>query len=488
MSRNIVLALAATVVMLGCTTPTPEDQRIINDAATALGGRDKLLALKSLVLEGEGTAGNLGQDLTPEATGQSFKITNYRRVISFAANASRIEQTRTPNFPYFQGQAPQRSNTGVDGDIGYSIAPNGAAARVSDVVTRDRRVEMFHHPVAAIRAALEPGAKLANVHTTEREQVVDVTTATGVTFTVATDASTHLPTRVVSMANNLNLGDVALETSFSDYQDVSGLKLPAHLVTKTDRWTTTDLKFTRQQVDGEMGDLAAPPDAVAYRPVPAVPEPIIDDQEIANGVWLLAGQSHHSVLIEFADHLMLIEAPQQDARTLAVIRKARELRPGKPLTQLVTSHHHFDHSGGVRAAVSEGLTIITQAGNADFFKDIAARNHSIGPDALAKQPKPVTVETVDDMRELKDPMRTVVLYHVAGSPHSSTMLMAYLPQDKLLVEADVYTPGAAVAPYAANLLENIERRKLAVARIVPLHGSIATFADLQKTVKATQTQ
>ena len=37
-------------------------------------------------------------------------------------------------------------------------------------------------------------------------------------------------------------------------------------------------------------------------------------------------------------------------------------RAGKPLTELVVSHHHFDHTGGIRQAIAEGLTIIAHKG------------------------------------------------------------------------------------------------------------------------------
>ena len=145
--------------------------------------------------------------------------------------------------------------------------------------------------------------------------------------------TSKLPTRVVSMADNTNLGDVAIETSFADYQDVGGLKLPARLTTKTDKYTTAELRVTKQAVDGEAGDLAAPPAAASAAAMSAPPPATVAVEEVAKGIWSLAGQSHHSVLVEFDDHLMLIEAPQNDTRTLAVIAKAKELRPGKPLTR-----------------------------------------------------------------------------------------------------------------------------------------------------------
>src|SRR5262249_16636783 len=144
----------------------------------------------------------------------------------------------------------------------------------------------------------------------------DITTG-GMTFTLATDAATNLPTRVVSMADNLNLGDVAVETAFGDYQDVSGLKLPTRLTTTTDRVMTADLHATKQTVDGPTSDLAAPAAAAAAPAVIGNPPAVDTVQEVAKGIWWLAGQSHHSVVVEFADHLTLIESPQNDARALA---------------------------------------------------------------------------------------------------------------------------------------------------------------------------
>jgi glyoxylase-like metal-dependent hydrolase (beta-lactamase superfamily II) len=289
-----------------------------------------------------------------------------------------------------------------------------------------------------------------------------------------------LPTRTSSTSYNANLGDVTLTTTFADYQDVGGLKLPSRIATKVDDFTTAEMHLTKQAVDGDIGDVSAPA-AAASAAVPSPPAPVVTAEQLAPGVWFLAGQSHHSVLVEFADHLTLIEAPLSEARTLAVIAKARDLRPGKPLTQLVTTHHHFDHTAGLRAAISEGLTVITHEGNKAFVETMARRPHSRQPDALTKNARNVTVETVAADRILKDATAEVALYHVAGNPHSDTMLMAYIPKARLLVEVDAFSPGAAVQPYAANLIENVTKRKLRVDRIVPLHGEVVPYAELTKT-------
>src|SRR5262249_30404202 len=177
---------------------------------------------------------------------------------------------------------------------------------------------------------------------------------------------------------------LAMEPSFPDDQDANGLKLPARLTTKADNYATAEIHVAKHTVDGATGDLAAPAAAASAAPIAGPPPATITVEEIGKGLWFLAGQSHHSVLVEFADHLTLIEAPQNAVRAFAVIAKARELRPGKPLTHVVNTHHHFDHSGGIRAAVSEGLTVITHKGNEAFYKMAAGRAHTIAPDALSK--------------------------------------------------------------------------------------------------------
>lgn len=477
MTRPSCLAVLAAATFAACAQPTPE-QQIINDAAEALGGRERIQAVKTVSIEGEGTNGNLGQDMRPDATSQTFTVNGYKRSIDVAGGRARIEQTRTPNFTYFQGQAPQKQVQGVDGDVGYNVAASGNATRISNAAAKDRRTEIYHHPVTIVRAALDPAAKLAR--NPDDQSAVDITTANGLTLTLAIDGTTKLPTRVVSMADNVVLGDVAVETTFGDYQDVNGLKLPARLTTRTEKVTTVDIRVTNQIVDGDVGDLAAPAAAASAPPIAGPPPAKVTAEEVAKGVWFLAGQSHHSVLVEFSDHLLLIEAPQNDVRTLAVIAKARELRPNKPLTHVVDTHHHFDHSGGIRAAFSEGLALITHKLSASFYEEIAGRPHTIAPDALARNPKPAKIETVDNERILKDDTMTVALYPIAGSPHADTLLMAYFPRERLLVQADVYNPGAALQPYAANLLENVKKRNLRVDRIVPIHGTIVPFTELVK--------
>ena len=482
MIRHVWVTFVAVAALAGCTQLTP-DQQILEDASAALGGRERVEAVSTISIEGQGVLGNLGQDMTPEATTQTFTVSDYTQRVDLTAGRSRTARIRTPAFTYFRGQDPQSQEFGLDGEVGYDVAPDGTATRIPSDAARDRRAVVYHHPITSVHAALDPAATLTNARTADGEDLVDVATADAFSFTLAIDAGTKLPSRVTSLAHNANMGDVTLETSFADYEEIDGLLLPTRLTSSTAGYPTAELNVMSQSVNGDVGDLAAPAAVSSAAPVTEAPPVNVAVEELADGIWLLAGQSHHSVLVEFSDHLMLFEAPNE-ARTLAVIARARELVPDKPLTHLVNSHHHFDHSGGIRAAVSEGLTIVTHAANGQFYRELVDRPRAIAPDALTRNPQPLTLETVEDEMTLEDDAMTVHLYHIEGNPHADSLLMAYFPGERLLVQADAFSPGRALQPFAANLLENIERRGLRVTRIAPIHGPVASFDDLVANVRA----
>lgn len=474
--RTFLLVASLSVGAAACSSAPPE-QRALDDAAEALGGRDRLLAVKTVVLEGEGTNWNVGQDMTMDASGQTFAVTGYRRTLDLVNGRMQVRQTRTPNFLYYQGQAPQTQTVGLDGEAAYGVGANGTATRASAQVARDRAIEMHHHPLVLVRAALAPDARLANARTEGTERLVDITLPAAGPFTLAIDVSSGLPTRIQSPAAHPNLGDVTIETQLTEYVELNGLHLPQRLVTMIDQYKSAELRLSRPLVDGDIDDIAAPESVRAAAP-PAPAAPSVVPTVVAPGVWLLGGQSHHSALIEFADHLVLIEAPQSEARTLAVIERARELVPGKPLKTLIASHHHFDHSAGLRAAIAEGLTVLTHPDNVAYFTEAARRPHTRQPDHLARTPRPATIEAVEDGHVLVDDTRRVELYHLPGNPHGDTLLMAYLPAERVVIEADAFSPGPGVHPYAPNLLDQIRRRKLVVDRIVPLHGAIVSLDEL----------
>jgi len=190
-----------------------------------------------------------------------------------------------------------------------------------------------------------------------------------------------------------------------------------------------------------------------------------------------------------ADHLVVIDGPQDDARSTALIAEVKKTVPDKPIKFVVNTHHHFDHAGGLGAFVADGATIITHESNKAFLEQSLAAPRTVQPDKLAQSGKKATVEGMQDKRVLSDATRVVELHLIQGTIHDDGIIMAYLPKEKILVEADVYIPAAPNAslptqpnPNNVALYDNIERLKLTVDQILPMHGRKVPLAELQKSI------
>jgi len=485
MIKSLSLAIGVLAVTAACNSASKERQ-VIADAADAMGGRDKILALKTLTIYGEGDAPNVGQNRMPDDELPDWKVTEFRRTIDLGKQRMRVQQVRTAQFQFANSNV-QRQAQGLDGEIAYNIGENGKAARASESAMRDRRIELLHHPLVIIRALLDnPGMKITGFRQAGNQNVVELETGRDEHVTLAMDATTKLPTRMTSMSYNANLGDVAIDTAFGDYETVDGVRLPRRLTTKIDRYPQFDVRVTKNVLnDPQAPDLRAP-DSAKGDPVPPNVAPVtVTAEPVAKGIWWLAGSGNHrSVVFEFDDHLLLFEAPLNQTRSKAVIDKARTLS-SKPLTQVIISHHHFDHSGGLRVAVAEGLAVITYKDNIPFFKELLARKHTIVPDELALHPQEPMFIPVDDSLTLKDNSMEVQLYHLLDNPREGTNLFAYVPKDRILVQADLYDSTWTYHYWGENVIHNIEDvRKLKVDKMVPVHGAIQSYAEMVKTIRA----
>lgn len=463
---------------------TSRELQLVLDAAAALGGRERILAVKTLTIEGYGSNPNIGQAMTPEADPLLWMIPDYKRSIDLANNRMAFEMTRRPAFPAVFDNF--RMHARLDGDVAFNIGggfgppPSGPPARLAETVVRDRRLDGLLHPLTAVRAALDPAARLANLREVQGEHSVEVTTAVGDNFTLTVD-SLNRPASVSMAVHHPNLGDTTRKTVFGAYENLDGVRLPKRLVTTLDRWVEYDIGVMKNTLDADLSALAAPAETRAAA-LPAGPNPQanIVVNEVAKGIWFLTGGGIPSVVVEFADHVTLMEAGTE-VRFRAVLAKARELVPGKPVTQLVLSHHHFDHTGGLRAAVAEGLTIITHRVNERWFREAVTRKHSLAPDALSRTPRRLKLVAVDDTHILKDEAMEMALYNLVDSTHGDGILAAYFPRERVYAEADVWNPGAQIQPHIRSLHADITRRGLVIDRVLPLHGQqIQPFAELEK--------
>ena len=209
-------------------------------------------------------------------------------------------------------------------------------------------------------------------------------------------------------------------------------------------------------------------------------------------MYLITG-GYTVIAVGFKDHVTLIESGQNEPRALAVIAEAKRLFPNKPIRYVVNTHSHIDHSGGLRAFVAEGSTIITHQVNKAYLEKVLSQPHTLNPDAAQARGKKPVVEGIGEKRVLTDGTHTIELHHLQNFLHHDGMLVAYLPKEKVLLEADGYNPRRANAtpptppsPYTSSLLDNIQRLKLDVQRIVPVHypadNRVVTMAELTKWV------
>jgi hypothetical protein len=483
MPRDVhaVSFLAVLVLTAGCSR-TPPERQLVDDAAAALGGASRIRALKSIAVEGVADAPNVGQNRMPDSELPNWRVTAYRRTTDLVNDRTDMTQARQAQFQ-FAGALVQQQHQAQDGDVAVNYPPGGAPVRGTDAQARDRRREALQHPIAVMKAALAESSQITNLRQSGDQDVVDIRTSHGDVIQLFVSRTSKLPLQVAMLDANPNLGDVVIATAFSGYEAVNGVQMPKRLTTTIDKYPQFDLQVSKNAVDVDTTSLAAPA-AVKSAPAAVPPPQVVTVEPVAKGIWRLAGSGNHrSIVFEFADHLVLFEAPLNEVRSKAVIDEARKLS-SKPLTHVIVSHHHFDHSGGLRVAVAEGLTIITHQDNEEFFKQLVARPWTVQPDALAMAPRPLKLELVDDTRTLKDATMEVQLYHLLDNPREGTNLFAYVPQGRLLVQADLYDNTWDRHLWGQNVLGNIERRKLKVDRDVPVHGAMEPFAKMVETIKA----
>lgn len=207
--------------------------------------------------------------------------------------------------------------------------------------------------------------------------------------------------------------------------------------------------------------------------------------QIAPGVFYLTGGSHNSLAVEQQNGIVMIEAPLYEARSEAILAWSASNFPGKPVTHVIATHHHDDHTGGLRAFVAAGAEVVIREESEDFFKDVFRAKSSIVPDALAENPVTATIRTVafDSSFAIQDTARPVIAYPVETG-HAADMLMIYLPTQQIVFQSDLFNPGQPIfPPFLQNSMDLhasiTQAHNLTVSLIVGGHGASNTFAEFE---------
>ena len=474
--RTLTAAGAALCLLASCATPVSEAQAVLREADRAMGGAD----LKSLRYAGSGTGASFGQAYQPGMAWPRVNISSFTRVLDYEAGAMREDAARSRAEPTGGSALPlageQRATALVREGHAWNLV---AGAPVASPVALPGRVhDLWTSPHGVVKAGMRNAA--ATLRTEGGKRVVSFADAGRFTASVWISDDGFVE-RVDSVQPNAVLGDTPTVTLYSGYRDHAGVRFPSHIQQHQGGFPVLDIQVKEVEPNAPAG--IEVPAAVASFAERVAPE------KAAEGVWFLAGGSHNSVLIEMKDHLILVESPLYDGRAQAVMAQARKLVPGKPVRYAINSHHHFDHAGGLRAAASEGVTLVVSEQARPWYERVMARPNSVSPDALARSGAKVAVTGVNTQRTFSDGARTVEVFMIEDSMHAQGFMMVWLPAERLLIEADAYTPGppgaAPAVPANANnlnLVQSIERLRLDVGRILPLHGRMVPLGELYMAV------
>ena len=473
-----ILILSAVALGWMPAAVSAEDA-VLERASTAMGAG----GLKSIRYAGDGIGYTFGQAYKPGLPWPKIRVHSFVRSVNYDTGSmkdeivlSRAEGLGGGGYPHV---AQQRNEQYVSGAYAWNQTAAGPAPGPRFVA--DRVHQLWITPQGVIKAAIRNHATVRQVTRNGQSYAAASFGEPGRFTAVAFINAGGLVERIETRIPDPVLGETDVVTTYSDYRDYGGVKFPTRIAQTQGGFPVLDL--TVQEVQPN-----APADIQLPDLVKNATERVTTEK-VADGVWFIAGGSHNSVAIEMRDYMIVVETPLNDGRSVPVLAQVKQLVPGKPIRYVINSHTHFDHSGGLRAAIAEGATIITQAQNKPYFERAFAVKNTINPDQLAKSGKKAHFKVVDEKMVLTDGMRSVELYHVADNHHSDTFLMAYLPKEKLLIEADSFTPGppnaqppAQLNPLHTNLVDNLQRLDIPVDKILPLHGRVVPVTELYAAV------
>jgi glyoxylase-like metal-dependent hydrolase (beta-lactamase superfamily II) len=508
---SVLLIVPATAQQAGQNPNQAAAKALLQAADKAIGAS----SVKAIAVTATGWIGSPGQQFAqgdlPRADLKSYTLIRDYSSKSAKTDYVRVQGNNPPRggggIPV-QGEA--RTTEFVNGNSAWNLNAQGQP-NPQPQAAADRQHMMLTGPDGFIRAALEaPNAAATDRYFARQNRTVKVV---GFTTKVCDGPQPLCTRRLTGEFNNDNLlervitwvpdpvlGDKMVEFRYSDYRDVGGgVKLPfrlhAHmgdhpLIPGGHNWM--DLRVSDIKVNIPDAAQAVPDNVRTAQPAQVQ----VVKTQLAPGVVLMGGGTHNSVAVEFKDFVTVIEGPLNQQRSLAVIAEVKSTFPNKPIRYLVNTHNHFDHLGGVRTFVAEGATVITDDRNRNFYQRVvlAPQSRTLQPDRLSQRPFAPTgpgqlqVQTFTDHYTITDGNQTIELHHVDGLNHSDNMLVAYLPKEKILINADLYSPPAQggnlanVSASAVALFRNVKRLKLDVAQHVPIHGNPGPSADFERIV------
>ena len=486
-----VAVVAASLALLAGNAMAQEVATVIANAQKALGD------VKAITYSGSAKdvsfqqCGASATQMNCQGTHDPMRpIANYVRVIDLAAPASR--QTGATN-----NIGPGGSTTTSPGTLFQQVTPQQADLTQPWA----NSLEFYITPWGFLKGAAGSNAAVSRRSVNGKRYTViswspGVKAPSGKNYIIEGFLNDqNLIERVETRLNDNLMGDMEIVATYTGWKDFGGAMVPSKIVQTRGGWPFFDVDVTAAK--------ANPPDVASLVPAPAPaagrgggpggppgapPALTVTAEKLGDGLYRLTtgAGSYDSIVVEFKDYVMMLEAGQPEARGVAYIAETKKLFPNKPIRYVWNSHPHSDHTGGLPALVAEGVTIITQENNKAFFEKALNTPRTLLNDTLAKNPKKVKIETIEEKKVYSDGTRRVEFYHVYPTPHSNGLTFAFIPKEKILFQAD-YTlpaPGQPANDHIKALQPVVEKLNLDFEQYIPVHRGAApqTKADLWKAV------
>lgn len=458
-SRKGLLALfTATCLPLAQAPAHAQDsspaRTVLEQAAEAMGGRERLEALDNVVMTGFGQRvyHNGGGLITGErkAPPKWQSVTDAQRTFDLQEERALNQERRAYQFPFA-------------GLFGLNFARNSTA---------QNGTQLLDHPLPALLEALDAETQLGGVSIEDGVTLVEFTPeGSTAPAWLGIDPRTHLPVFSRWIQGDVNLGDLTVTAWFTGYAPFDGVQLPMGLMNELDWRDVVTLMFQvdSYRVNVPQAQLPAFPDAGSASASAAPAEAKVT--QVADGVWDVRVGTSGGAVIEFADRLVMFEAYGGEAQTLARIDAANALVPGKRVEAVIVSHHHFDHTGGIRAAVSRGLEVISHRNNESIIREEVTRPAVHFPDALARNPHDLVFTPVDEELVLEDETRRLEIYRVVEHAHMPNAIFAYLPEERITMEGDLGDEAWNFHWWAGALATNIAHYGIDPETNIAVHAS-----------------
>ena len=465
-------------------------RRVLDDAIEAHGGVEALRAIKDFTLKERGKVyarfQSPGVDQISAGNSEETLVVDTQRGYVF-------DDLRTANGGF--NTWVQTVIKGTDGQT-YDMWSK-TATPIPNASVNNFRPQMRRLPPIVVLEALDRASTLRYLGEDQiggrKQKVISVLRPDNQQLSLYFDAQTNLLTKYGYLYADPLAGDSEIAQTYSGYRTVGKLKLPAGRALYNSGGLIQEVEYTELQINTKPADsaFASPEGFEKLDAPPATPPPpavvkIADDVYVLNG---LAGGTHNAMFVAFNDYILVVEAPENILyanNSVQALAKIKETVPGKPIKYLVLTHHHSDHSGGFREYVAEGATIVTTASTKSSLEKAAAIESSLLPHMSTKNK--MTIEVVNKKRVFQDDKHVVEFYDVGPNPHANEILVAYLPKQKILFQADMLNPAAnGTIPIAQDVTvsfnEKLQQLGLDVEKIYGVHGRPATPEELKASVE-----